>query len=310
MYSRWRRKMRQDDYWRFPLATGEASLRGTTTTLSAGVGWLWLWGCVMDCCDGCAASAGHAAKGLGLCEVSDSGLATLTVVPLLVSCLPVTQPPGPSQQPTESTVPEIHPGRTRPAPRATGRLFASRCCGRSCPLSRQSDSRCARGLRRRARRSPRAFERPLGEWRGLRATGFGADRGTTEGANQADDGKEASESVWFGDSDGLEARVRTVGSESAPQDVRIVTLSSPKTSGDRSAISSATMTAAVADAPTPQIFSRGHWGADESLRTGKPGCGQPTYSSTVKVAFVHHTATANGYTPEDVVPTDPQHLHI
>ncbi|MFD1663616.1 peptidoglycan recognition protein [Streptomyces caeni] len=43
--------------------------------------------------------------------------------------------------------------------------------------------------------------------------------------------------------------------------------------------------------PRPRIVTRSGWGADESLReTGF------VYTSTVKVAFVHHTASGNNYT--------------
>ncbi|HXF57823.1 MAG TPA: N-acetylmuramoyl-L-alanine amidase, partial [Actinomycetota bacterium] len=49
----------------------------------------------------------------------------------------------------------------------------------------------------------------------------------------------------------------------------------------------------------PGIVTRSQWGARESLRN----CG-PSYAPAVKVAFVHHTAYANGYSPaesDDVV---------
>jgi uncharacterized protein with LGFP repeats len=43
-------------------------------------------------------------------------------------------------------------------------------------------------------------------------------------------------------------------------------------------------------APRPRIVSRSSWGADESLR--EPGF---LYTNSVKVAFVHHTASGNNY---------------
>lgn len=43
--------------------------------------------------------------------------------------------------------------------------------------------------------------------------------------------------------------------------------------------------------PRPRIITRKGWGADESLR--EPGF---VYTNSVKVAFVHHTATGNSYT--------------
>jgi hypothetical protein len=47
---------------------------------------------------------------------------------------------------------------------------------------------------------------------------------------------------------------------------------------------------AGATAPTPFMTGRAGWGADESLRN----CG-PDYAGALKMAFVHHTATANNY---------------
>jgi hypothetical protein len=41
----------------------------------------------------------------------------------------------------------------------------------------------------------------------------------------------------------------------------------------------------------PEILTREQWGADESIRRGTPD-----YTSTVKVGFVHHTASSNDYT--------------
>ena len=43
--------------------------------------------------------------------------------------------------------------------------------------------------------------------------------------------------------------------------------------------------------PRPSIITRKGWGADESLREKEFG-----YTTSVKVAFVHHTATGNNYT--------------
>jgi flagellar hook assembly protein FlgD len=50
---------------------------------------------------------------------------------------------------------------------------------------------------------------------------------------------------------------------------------------------------AVAASSTPLIVTRAEWGADESLRSGSPSY------SPVKMAFVHHTAGNNEYTPAD-----------
>lgn len=42
----------------------------------------------------------------------------------------------------------------------------------------------------------------------------------------------------------------------------------------------------------PPIISRAEWGADESLR-----CGKPQYDNEVRAAVVHHTAGSNDYSP-------------
>ena len=54
------------------------------------------------------------------------------------------------------------------------------------------------------------------------------------------------------------------------------------------------LSSAGAVASKPSILSRRGWGADESLRT----CG-PSYGSTLRGVFVHHTAGANSYTASE-----------
>lgn len=49
-------------------------------------------------------------------------------------------------------------------------------------------------------------------------------------------------------------------------------------------------TPAMAMADQPGIISRAEWGANESLRN----CG-PFYADALKMAYIHHTATGNGY---------------
>jgi len=56
---------------------------------------------------------------------------------------------------------------------------------------------------------------------------------------------------------------------------------------------------AIAAPPTPGMYSRASWGADENLRL--TACPEgPSYSSTIKVGFVHHTVDANDYTADQV----------
>ncbi len=57
--------------------------------------------------------------------------------------------------------------------------------------------------------------------------------------------------------------------------------------------------------PKPAMVSRASWGADpRAFNTGSPGCSAPYYSPQIKVAYVHHTAGSNSYSPsraDDVV---------
>ncbi|MCW2614185.1 MAG: N-acetylmuramoyl-L-alanine amidase, family 2 [Frankiales bacterium] len=96
--------------------------------------------------------------------------------------------------------------------------------------------------------------------------------------------------VWTGPSDGVQARVSSL-SGAAPQDVRIE-LVDPGTSPADEVVALPRDTASAA-APQPAIVTRAQWGADESIRRGSP-----SYNRTVKVGFVHHTASSNTYTAD------------
>jgi hypothetical protein len=94
--------------------------------------------------------------------------------------------------------------------------------------------------------------------------------------------------LWVGAADGVQARVTSTGV--APKDVR-VDLVDPGTSAADASVGKTPRDSASAMEAQPPILSRADWGADESMRVGKP-----SYNSTVKVGFVHHTDTANDYT--------------
>lgn len=51
---------------------------------------------------------------------------------------------------------------------------------------------------------------------------------------------------------------------------------------------------AIVTSGVPRVYSRGDWGADETIRTWRPELGKVTG------VVIHHTAGANDYTPEDV----------
>lgn len=54
------------------------------------------------------------------------------------------------------------------------------------------------------------------------------------------------------------------------------------------------VSAVEAPGQAPNIFSRAHWGADESLRSRAP-----VYDNGIRAGVVHHTATVNEYAPQD-----------
>jgi hypothetical protein len=100
--------------------------------------------------------------------------------------------------------------------------------------------------------------------------------------------RDGTEPLWIGHADGVQARV-TTATGIAPRDVR-VDLIDPGTSPADASAGAAPRDAAAASEPQPAILTRADWGADESIRRGNP-----SFNATVKVGFVHHTATANDY---------------
>ncbi|TAL25037.1 MAG: hypothetical protein EPN99_02090, partial [Frankiales bacterium] len=96
--------------------------------------------------------------------------------------------------------------------------------------------------------------------------------------------------LWVGPSDGVQVRVASSGS-SHPRDVRVELVDPGSSPADSPP--SRPRSSAHAEARRPPIITRADWGADESIRKGSP-----SYTSTVKVGFVHHTASSNDYTPE------------
>ncbi|MFG3101515.1 peptidoglycan recognition protein [Streptomyces sp. NPDC048182] len=127
-----------------------------------------------------------------------------------------------------------------------------------------------------------------------------ADPGSAEGASGRVRG--ATAPLWVGASDGVEVRVRP-----EPADPAARAAAPPLPAGLRlDLVDPGDETArAVPEAevlpgqerakpyvgPRPSIVTRRGWGADEGLR--EKGF---VYTKKVKAAFVHHTATGNGYT--------------
>ncbi|MBK5307372.1 MAG: N-acetylmuramoyl-L-alanine amidase [Frankiaceae bacterium] len=125
------------------------------------------------------------------------------------------------------------------------------------------------------------------QWRSLDADSHdGPDAGSVDTGSTLRDGTAP---LWVGPADGVQVRVSTSGGVS-PRDVR-VDLVDPGTSSADARVGASPRDSATAMQDQPAILTRADWGADESIRRGNP-----SYTSTVKVGFVHHTATANDYT--------------
>ena len=98
---------------------------------------------------------------------------------------------------------------------------------------------------------------------------------------------------WVGEANGVQVRL-DVPAGPAPRGVRIEVVAPGVSAADATLgqVSAPRSTAAAATT-RPTIITRAQWGADESLR----GAG-PSYASTIKAAYIHHTASNNSYTAE------------
>jgi N-acetylmuramoyl-L-alanine amidase-like protein len=101
----------------------------------------------------------------------------------------------------------------------------------------------------------------------------GPDAGTEGGA------RHSTEPVWTGRR--RHVQVRFVGGRPKGAEVDLI---------DPGPDPSAPLPAAAASPSQPSIISRAQWGADESIRKGKP-----EYAEPLRFAVVHHTATADSY---------------
>jgi hypothetical protein len=126
-------------------------------------------------------------------------------------------------------------------------------------------------------------------WRSL--AGDSDDAGDAGSRDAGPTMRDGTAPLWVGHADGVQARVSAAGGVT-PRDVR-VDLVDPGTSAADASIGSAPHDTASAREDQPAILTRADWGADESIRRGTP-----SYNTTVKVGFVHHTDTANDYTME------------
>jgi len=133
-------------------------------------------------------------------------------------------------------------------------------------------------------------------WRSLAPTDGGADGGTADArrAAQVKGATTVAEPLYVGSADGLQARV--VGTGQVPDDLHVLLVDggTSKADADPAPVHVWGGSVANAEQDQPTIYTRSDWGADESLRQQACPSG-PTYSPTIKMGFLHHTDSGNGY---------------
>lgn len=129
--------------------------------------------------------------------------------------------------------------------------------------------------------------RSQGVWRDWQALEVGED-GPDAGSPEALRAKQGTTPLLVPGSDGVQVRVET-GDGTVPRELEL-SLIDPGVSAADGAMVPTPASSAAAAAAQPAIVTRAQWGADESLR-------DPAfkYTSTVKVGFVHHSASPNSY---------------
>lgn len=103
--------------------------------------------------------------------------------------------------------------------------------------------------------------------------------------------------LWIGPADGIQVRV----GGSRPDGLTMVLLHPARRAGDDANFDARLRSANPATRGTlqtatrPVMKSRSDWGADESLRDGRP-----RYNETIEQVHIHHTANSNNYNEVDV----------
>jgi len=126
-------------------------------------------------------------------------------------------------------------------------------------------------------------------------TGWTAlDPAPTPDDAEGDLSRAGTEPLFAGPSDGYQVRI-DVRSGTLPDDVRVDLIDPGESRADETVGTTGPATSAAAVSSQPLIYTRKEWGADEALRGSSP-----SYTSTIKAGFVHHTAGTNGYASADV----------
>jgi len=124
-----------------------------------------------------------------------------------------------------------------------------------------------------------------GPWEALSASDAGPDPGSVD----ARQGRSGTEPLVTAPSNGIQVLIDTA-SGTAPQGARLELIDPGTSAADATIGAAPPASSADAAMTAPPIISRAAWGADESLRNGFAG-----YSDTIKVGFVHHSASSNAY---------------
>jgi hypothetical protein len=145
--------------------------------------------------------------------------------------------------------------------------------------------------------------RSWSHWHLLALDDAGPNAGSADARTAARDDAVTTTPLWVGPG-GDAVAVRVVGPSGnvrrTPHSLHVLLVDGGRSAADSetSVAHLRTTTAArTSGSSRPVIYTRSDWGADERIRrhaTGK-GCGHPKYGSSVKVAFIHHTDTSNGY---------------
>ncbi|GAB3863221.1 FG-GAP-like repeat-containing protein [Dactylosporangium cerinum] len=133
---------------------------------------------------------------------------------------------------------------------------------------------------------------PGGAWSAWRTVDAGeADRDIAPGRAQ----RGGAELVWTGKADGVQLAVTTTGGP-APHDIAADLIDPNDAPSDTVPAAPVTESQLVGLRPSmPTILRRASWGANEQQMDWRP-----QYAPYVKAVALHHTATGNEYTPEDV----------
>lgn len=236
-----------------------------------------------------------------LSTASVSALAGLTVgAAAVLVAAPVVVPPQVSARPvapTTVTIPVTALPATRGVVADTGER-ATRRFGLAGVSWRTGTLAAGAQVQIRVRQQGR-----WSGWNALDVPDGGPDDGSRDARAAAARHVSATDPLWVGSADGVEARVVShAGGKpaAAPAGLSVILVDGGASKADAAVQQATPASTAAAAATQPTIYTRAQWGADERLRTRNSGCGTPDYASTIKMGFLHHTDGVNGYTSSAV----------